>query len=162
LPLAVILYDRDLDQWQPGAHAGTFRGNTLAMAAGLATLKTIREQHLVEHAALMGARLCKHLRQMKQELPMLGEVRGRGLMVGVEIVNENGQPDALGHAPADGALASRVRAECLARGLIIEMGGRHGAVARFLAPLIITPEQIDTVADLFQSACRAALAAHAA
>lgn len=158
LPLAVILYDSALDQWQPGAHAGTFRGNTLAMAAGLATLKVIREQHLVEHAERMGARLMAHMRALQKELPMLGDVRGRGLMVGVEIVDPAGKPDALGHPPVHGALASRVRAECLARGLIIEMGGRQGAVARFLAPLIITPEQVDAVADLFGAACRAAWA----
>lgn len=157
LPMAVIIYDKDLDLWQPGAHAGTFRGNTLGMVAGLATLKVIKEESLAEHAAAMGLRMLSHLRAAQADLPMLGDVRGRGLMVGVEIVDVDGQPDALGHLPADGATARQIRQACQDRGLIVEMGGRHSAVARFLPPLIITPGQIDTVCSIFVDACHAVM-----
>ncbi|HCI2762291.1 TPA: diaminobutyrate--2-oxoglutarate transaminase family protein [Pseudomonas aeruginosa] len=84
--------------------------------------------------------------------------RGWGLMLGVEIVDPQGEADALGHPPTDGALASRVQRECLRRGLILELGGRHGSVVRFLPPLIIGAEQIDEVARRFARALGAALA----
>lgn len=159
LPLAVIVYDAALDTWQPGAHAGTFRGNQLAMVAGLATLRVLREQGLPAQAQRMGERLRGHLEAIAAELPCIGDVRGRGLMLGAEIVDGDGAPDAQGHPPPDGALARRVQAECLARGLIIEMGGRHGAVARFLSPLIVTPAEVDAIATIFRAGCRAACAA---
>uniref|UniRef100_UPI002582B66C aminotransferase class III-fold pyridoxal phosphate-dependent enzyme n=1 Tax=Pseudomonas sp. TaxID=306 RepID=UPI002582B66C len=89
--------------------------------------------------------------------PQLGDVRGRGLMLGVEIVDPNGKPDVLGHPPVDPALASRIQRECLKRGVIIELGGRHGSVVRFLPPLIITAQQIDEVAGIFARALAAAL-----
>lgn len=156
LPLAVIVYDQALDTWQPGAHAGTFRGNQLAMVAGLATLRVLQAQDLPAHAERMGRRLREHLEEIATELPCLGDVRGRGLMLGVELVDPDGTPDAQGHPPADGALARRVQMECLQRGLIIEMGGRHGAVARFLSPLIVTEADVDAIATIFRAACRAA------
>lgn len=158
LPLAVIVYDGKLDQWLPGAHAGTFRGNQLAMVAGMATLKVLREQNIPAHAERMGARMRAHLEAIASGLPCIGEVRGRGLMLGVEMVNPRGKPDALGHPPPDGELARRVQSECLSRGLIIEMGGRHGAVARFLSPLIITAADVDAIGSIFQDACHAAFA----
>lgn len=156
LPLSVIVYDQNLDVWEPGAHAGTFRGNQMAMATGLATLKVIQEENLADHAAQMGARLLAHLQNIQSELPCLGNIRGRGLMIGVEFIDPSCGKDALGHAAAHPALARRVQQECLARGLIIEMGGRHSAVARFLTPLIVTGEQIDAIADIFRQACHAA------
>ncbi|NEX60943.1 diaminobutyrate--2-oxoglutarate transaminase [Noviherbaspirillum galbum] len=153
LPMAVIIYDKDLDVWQPGAHAGTFRGNTLAMAAGVATLRTIREQNLVANAEAMGKRLESHLLSLQKDCPLIGNVRGRGLMMGAEIVDPDGKLDSLGHPPADGVMSRRIQQACLKRGLIIEMGGRHGAVARFLPPLIINADEIDAVASIFADAC---------
>jgi diaminobutyrate-2-oxoglutarate transaminase len=152
LPLSVIVYHEELDQWKPGAHAGTFRGNQLAMAAGIATLRFIREQHLEEHAVKMGERLLHHLRQLQQEVPALGDVRGRGLMIGVEIVNHLLPADHLGSYPANGELARQIQSACLERGLILELGGRHGSVVRFLPPLIVTEEQIDQIGAIFADA----------
>jgi diaminobutyrate-2-oxoglutarate transaminase len=156
LPLAVIVYDESLDQWQPGAHAGTFRGNQLAMIAGHATLKVLLEQGIPAHAARMGQRMRAHLASIAAEFDCIGEVRGRGLMLGVEFVDPDGKPDALGHPPPDGVRARQVQAECLARGLIIEMGGRHSAVARFLSPLIVTAADVDEICAIFRRACKAA------
>jgi len=79
--------------------------------------------------------------------PCVGEVRGRGLMIGIEIVEPHAAPDALGARPAAPALASAVRAECLARGLIVELGGRHDTVVRLLPPLTITDAQATSVLD---------------
>lgn len=157
LPMSVIVYDEALDLWKPGAHAGTFRGNQLAMAAGLATLRVIREDGLVAHAVVMGARLSERLREIQSDVGILGDIRGRGLMLGAEIVDPEGRPDALGRPPADGALAAVVQQQCLRRGLIIELGGRFGAVARFLPPLIVTSEDIDVISRIFHDACQAAV-----
>ncbi|MBA1200988.1 aspartate aminotransferase family protein [Pseudomonas capeferrum] len=159
LPLAVMVYRDWLDTWQPGAHAGTFRGNQMAMAAGSAVIRHIRDENLVQHAATVGQRLRERLLDLQRHLPQVGDVRGRGLMLGVEVVDPRGQPDVLGHPPADPVLAGRIQRECLKRGLIIELGGRHGSVVRFLPPLIITGGQIDEVATIFDKAMHAALIA---
>ncbi|WP_406530518.1 diaminobutyrate--2-oxoglutarate transaminase family protein, partial [Streptomyces sp. I8-5] len=87
LPLAVIVYRSELDTWQPGAHAGTFRGNQLAMAAGTATLAFVRENRLAERAATLGARMLARLQALATDHPTIGDVRGRGLMIGVELVD---------------------------------------------------------------------------
>ncbi|EKT4468334.1 aspartate aminotransferase family protein [Pseudomonas putida] len=159
LPLAVVIYRDWLDTWQPGAHAGTFRGNQMAMAAGSAVMGYLVEHRLAEHAEAMGQRLRNHLLGLQQDYPQLGDVRGRGLMLGVELVDPAGERDSLGHPPASRALAPKVQRECLRRGLILELGGRHGAVVRFLPPLIISAEQVDEVAGRFAKAVRAAVAA---
>lgn len=153
LPLAVVVYREELDKWQPGAHAGTFRGNQLAMAAGTATLSFIRQEQLTEHVKQVGERLRNHLLALKSEFPWVGDVRGRGLMLGMEIIDPV-QAGSVDDTPtADGNRARRFQRACLERGLILELGGRHGAVVRFLPPLIITDIEIDYVAQiLFQAA----------
>lgn len=175
LPLAVVVYRKELDLWSGGTHAGTFRGNQLAMAAGSATMRLLREAGLADHAAAMGLRLLGLLRQLQRDVPELGDVRGRGLMLGVELVRPGadggraplpgidmaGAEPAGTALPANPALASAVQAECLRRGLIVELGGRHGSVVRFLPPLIITEAQIDRVFDIFSLSVRAALSAQA-
>ena len=79
-------------------------------------------------------------------------------MLGVELVDPSGKPDTLGHPPAFGRLAPLVQRECLKRGLILELGGRHGSVVRFLPPLVITGGEVDQVAEIFGRALAAAVA----
>ncbi|MET9803496.1 diaminobutyrate--2-oxoglutarate transaminase family protein [Streptomyces sp. NPDC006368] len=161
LPLAVIVYRSALDAWQPGAHAGTFRGNQLAMAAGAATLAFVRENRLAERAATLGARMLSQLRGLAASHPCVGDVRGRGLMIGVELVDPDttadgpDSPDDSAPPPAP-SLASAVQRECLHRGLIVELGGRHAAVVRLLPPLTLTDEQAAAVLDRFADALTAA------
>ncbi|MCD5971728.1 aspartate aminotransferase family protein [Pseudomonas quasicaspiana] len=157
LPLAVVVYRDWLDQWLPGAHAGTFRGNQMAMAAGSAVMAYLKQHDIAAHATAMGARLTEHLRVLQRDFPQLGDIRGRGLMLGVELVDPTGALDGLGHPPAFGKLAPLVQNECLKRGLILELGGRHGSVVRFLPPLVITAEQVDEVARRFAKALAAAV-----
>ncbi|UVE52132.1 diaminobutyrate--2-oxoglutarate transaminase (plasmid) [Haloferax larsenii] len=159
LPLSVVLYREDLDVWEPGAHAGTFRGNQVAMAAGRATIEHVVENNLHTHAANMGARLRDHLEDLDRDYEVVGDVRGRGLMLGVEFVDPTGEPDSLGYYPENPELAKRVREECFDRGLIIELGGRHSCTARFLPPLIVNKTDIDEIADRFHEAVRAAVEA---
>ncbi|MFI1016530.1 diaminobutyrate--2-oxoglutarate transaminase family protein [Streptomyces sp. NPDC020965] len=156
LPLAVIVYRSELDVWQPGTHAGTFRGNQLAMAAGAATLAFVRENRLADRAATLGARMLGRLQGLAARHPCIGDVRGRGLMIGVELVDPAADaPDALVPPPAP-ELAAAVQRECLVRGLIIELGGRHNAVVRLLPPLTLTDEQAMAVLDRFADALAAA------
>ena len=157
LPLSVVIYDRELDKWGPGAHIGTFRGNQMAMAAGTATLKYIKENNLSQHAKELGEKLMLELSILQNEIPEIGDVRGRGLMVGAEVVNPKIPSSQKGTFAANPELASRIQRECFNRGLILEVGGRHGSVIRFLPPLIITEEQLDDVIAIFKDAVRAAL-----
>lgn len=157
LPLAVIVYRSELDTWQPGAHAGTFRGNQLAMAAGTATLAFVRENGLAERAATLGARMLARLQALAASHPCIGDVRGRGLMIGVELVDPEAAPLNDGpQAPPDPVLAHAVQQECLRRGLIVELGGRHSTVVRLLPPLTLTDEQATAVVDRLADALAAA------
>ncbi|MDX3450775.1 diaminobutyrate--2-oxoglutarate transaminase family protein [Streptomyces sp. ME02-8801-2C] len=183
LPLAVVVYREDLDVWEPGAHAGTFRGNQLAMAAGTATLRYVREHGLADRAATLGACMLSQLRQLAAEFPIIGDVRGRGLMIGVELVEpgeERGtgstadfaggdrgtDPEVLpgpvggGPHPAAPELAVAVQRECLRRGLIVELGGRRASVVRLLPPLTISDEQAAAVVDRLADAVAAVARGH--
>ncbi|MCI0667871.1 MAG: diaminobutyrate--2-oxoglutarate transaminase [Methylococcaceae bacterium] len=147
LPLSVVVYRSALDQWQPGAHAGTFRGNQLALAAGAATIRIVREQSLAQHAERMGDRLRNGLAALYALSELVGEIRGRGLMTGIEIVDRSRPAGAFGHPAASPNLARRIQHEALQRGLILELGGRFGSVVRLLPPLITSAEQIDAIVE---------------
>ncbi|GAA2384836.1 aspartate aminotransferase family protein [Streptomyces glaucosporus] len=155
LPLAVVVYREDYDVWAPGAHTGTFRGNTLAMAAGAATLRYVAREGLVGRAAEVGARMAARLDALRGALPAIGDVRGRGLMIGVELVDPEGPPDSCGARPPAPGTADRVRAACLERGLIVELGGRYDATVRLLPPLVITDEEAEAVLDRLADAIAA-------
>ena len=152
LPMSVVIYRGELDQWRPGSHAGTFRGNQLAMAAGSATLRLIREEGLADRATELGVHLRRRLAGLQAAFPCIGDIRGRGLMAGVELIDPDGGTDTLGYPPAAPALASAVQAACLRHGLILELGGRHGSVLRLLPPLIITAAELDLVCDILAAA----------
>ena len=156
LPLAVVVHRDDLDVGQPGSHAGTFRGNQLAMAAGTATLAYVRENRLAERARTLGARMLGQLRGLAGEFSCIGDVCGRGLMIGVELVD----PAAEGSRPAAPELAAAVQRECLRRGLIVELGGRHAGVVRLLPPLTISDEQASAVLDRLADAVGAVAREH--
>lgn len=156
LPMAVVVYNKELDKWGPGAHAGTFRGNQLGMAAGTATIKYIKENNLVENAARMGELFFRRLREIQAETTCIGEVRGRGLMIGVEIVNTKSGKMQSGQPERYEKLSRRIQYECFCRGLIIEIGGRQSSVLRFLPALIITEEQVNHICDIFKEAIVAA------
>lgn len=150
-PLSVIVFAEHLDTWSPGMHAGTFRGNQIAMVAGAATMRHIKEANVVAHAAKMGTLLESGLQQIAQRYSFMGDVRGRGLMLGVEIT----KPGTHGRAgPGDGARARAIKLNCFENGLIMETGGRHGAVLRFLPPLTITESEVGMVLDRFEQAVK--------
>ncbi|WP_338786860.1 aspartate aminotransferase family protein [Metabacillus sp. FJAT-53654] len=156
LPLSVMLYDRSLDHWEPGAHIGTFRGNQMAMATGRATLRYVKENKLPNHVEKIGSYLKKQLHSLQREMSSIGDIRGRGLMLGIEIINPTKHSNQLGSFPAYPELASLIQQECFKRGVILEVGGRFSTVIRLLPPLIITKEQIDDVLQRFNEAIKSA------
>lgn len=157
LPLAVLGIKRKFDAWQPGAHTGTFRGNQLAMGTGLASLQVIKEQNLAQNAQKRGEFIQAEIKKLAQEFPCLGNVRGRGLMIGIEIVDDRQAPDHMGSLPADPQLTAAIQTACFNNQLLLEKGGRHGTVIRLLCPLIIKQEEAEELIKRFKKAVAEAL-----
>ena len=153
LPLAVIVYREELDVWKPGAHAGTFRGNQLAMATGLATLEHIRTHDILGNVQKMSARFMDQLFALQDRHDFIGDVRGKGLMLGMEMVDPDGM-DEMGNPKGNGQLARKLQAACFAEGLIVELGGRDGAVMRLLPPLNVDAAQVDAICAVISRACQ--------
>jgi diaminobutyrate-2-oxoglutarate transaminase len=147
-PLALVVYDQRYDLWKPGAHAGTFRGNQIAMVAGAACLDVIEDEDLVAAARAKGDYLGRRLLQLAAQHRTIGDVRGRGLMWGVELVDPDKPADALGARAGAPELARELKRFCFAHGLIVETGGRHGAVLRLLPPLTVSMAELDEALDV--------------
>ncbi|MBU1660347.1 MAG: aspartate aminotransferase family protein [Chloroflexi bacterium] len=147
LPISGIAASKALmEKWEPGSHGGTYGGGSLvASAAALATVQTLQDEKLVENAAQMGARLMAGLRKLQKQYPFIGDVRGRGLMIGVEIT-VNGA--------ADQSLTNAIQKACLERDLLLLTCGTFGNVIRWIPPLIVTAEQIDEAIHLFEDSLK--------
>lgn len=145
LPVAVLIYDRKLDTWEPGAHIGTFRGNQLAFATGVKAIEVIKRDRILENVRARGEQLRAHLESLARCTPWISAVRGLGLMLGVELA------DPVSGAPAS-ALAADVQAAALRNGLIIEVGGRGDCVIRMLPALNITAEAVDAACTALTAA----------
>jgi diaminobutyrate-2-oxoglutarate transaminase len=139
---------KEYDKWTSGAHIGTFRGQCVSMAAGLAALKFMEKNDLPKYAAELGRRMLAQLKELEEESKYIGDVRGKGLMLGVEFVK-----DKKTKKPADD-IAREVRKRCYMKGLIIEMGGHYNNVARFLPPLVLTEELADKGVTIFREAVK--------
>ncbi len=148
VPISAIGASRDLmEKWTPGSHGGTYGGNALAAAAGVATIKVMRDEDLPGNAARTGERLISGLRELQAEFPMIGDVRGRGLMVGVEF----GQG-----SQSDKANAKAVQKACLEHNLLLLTCGTFDNVIRWIPPLVVNNAQIDEALMLFGQALAAA------
>ncbi len=141
IPTALIAYHERLDRWAPAAHTGTFRGNQLAFAAGVATLRIMREAGVLDNVAARSEQAFSRLTEFAAGVPEVGDVRGKGLMLGIEVIDPaSGEPD--------GKLALRVQRDALDHGLIVELGGRHDAVVRLLPPLNVDAATLDAALDI--------------
>lgn len=147
-PLSACVCRTEFDKFSSGAHIGTFRGQAVAMAAGFAALNFMEENRLPEHAARLGAHMLKRLEEIKAESKFIGDVRGRGLMIGIEFVK-----DKKTKAPAEDT-ARDIRKRCYPKGLIVELGGHYDNVIRFLPPLVLTEELADKGIDVLAEAVK--------
>ncbi|RQW63457.1 pyridoxal phosphate-dependent class III aminotransferase [Vibrio viridaestus] len=152
LPMSMLVLKRGIDTWKPGEHTGTFRGNQLAMVSGAKALEILQRDNLVEHANIAGQYLRLGLEKIQSRVNCVAEVRGKGLMLGVEIKDPAGELNKFGEPKADGALTLRIQRAALERGLMVEKGGREGSVIRFLPPVIISFEQIDFALRVLEEA----------
>ena len=141
LPLSATVARAELMTWQQGAHASTFGGNPVAVAAALATIELL-EQELMENAAVVGAHLLGRLRDLPQRFPNVGDVRGLGLMVGIELVKDQKTKE---RAPQ---LRDQVVQLCFERGLLVLGAGPN--TIRLCPPLVISKEQADFAADTIE------------
>jgi 4-aminobutyrate aminotransferase len=126
--------------FQPGDHLSTFGGNPVSCAAALANIEFMQREKLPEHALQLGAEVLGGLRALQTRHAMIGEVRGLGLMIGLELVADANKTPAT-------AAAERMRSELLKRGVLVGVGGVNGNVVRIQPPLVITQEQLRTVLD---------------
>ena len=144
LPLSSLAARKELmSKWTPGSHGGTFGGNVVACAAAIATIQAMREEKLVENADVRGKQLMAGLHKLQAEFPQIGEVRGLGLMVGVEF----GQPGA-----PDAAAAKAVIKAAFGHRLMLLGSGTFDNVIRWIPPLVVTEEQIDEALRIFAAA----------
>jgi 4-aminobutyrate aminotransferase len=156
LPLGAVVSRRELqEKWGVGAHGTTFGGNPVCCAAGVAVLRTIEEQGLVANAAARGEELQAGLRALMAGDDRIGNVRGRGLMVGVELVRDRSTRDP------DGPTCEALIQACADRGLLVLSCGTHHNVVRFLPPIDVTTEEISTGLGLFGDALRSVARAKA-
>jgi len=136
LPIGGITARADLvDKVHPGGLGGTFGGNPLACAAALAVIETIETDGLLDRARHIGDLLLDRLTALATSYDAIGDVRGRGAMVAIELVDGDGAPNA--------TLTARVAAACHAEGVLVLTAGSYGNVLRFLPPLVISDELLD-------------------
>ncbi|NOH24729.1 pyridoxal phosphate-dependent class III aminotransferase [Vibrio europaeus] len=152
MPMSLLVINKQHDTWKPGEHTGTFRGNQLAMVSGAKALEIIQRDNLVEHANIAGQYLRHGLEAIQSRVNCIAEVRGKGLMLGVEIRKPGNDLNKFGEPVSDGELTLKIQRAALERGLMVEKGGRDGSVIRFLPPLIISFEQIDFALRVLEEA----------
>lgn len=145
-PIGATIARSEVMDWEPGAHASTFGGNLVACAAAIEGLKLLKEEKLVARAARLGRVMMKRLREIQERSKLIGDVRGKGLLAGVELVKN--------HRTKERAIKERnmVVQKALDRGLLIFRGGK--SVIRLAPPLIITQEELELGLDLFEGALR--------
>jgi 4-aminobutyrate aminotransferase len=149
LPLSAIVASRSLmERWGKSAHGSTYGGNPVACAAGIAVLETIASEGLVANAAARGAELRDGLDRIAAEEPRIGDVRGRGLMVGVEFVR-----DRESRAP-DAGLAKAAIARAADLGLLVLTCGVNGNIVRWIPPIDATSAEISEAIEIFGEALR--------
>ncbi len=143
LPLSCV-YGKSsvMKQWGPGAQGSTFGGNPIAIAASLATLRAIKEENLMENAGRVGKYLFDRLRTLADAKAVIDDVRGKGLFLALEVVDENGRPNP--------ELAKRLTAKAGEKRLVIVNCGTAGI--RFAPPLIITEAHADQAVDILAAA----------
>lgn len=143
---AMIAKPEIMKRWRPGAHSSTFGGNAIQMASGLAHIRAIVEEQLPQRAASLGAYVIKRMRELQERHEIIGDVRGLGLMIGVEFVKDRKTKE-----PLD---ITQLQVKCLKKGLLTLTAGTYGNVMRISPPLIISREFMDKGIEIFEGAIR--------
>lgn len=145
---AIIARDEIMDAPAPGTIGGTFGGNALACAAALKVIEVMERDNLAGRSLEIGTKVMERYNTMKEQYECVGDVRGLGGMIGIEFVKDkkSKEPDA--------ALTSAIINECAANGLLVEGAGTYNNVIRFLAPLVMTDEQLEAGLAIFENAIK--------
>ena len=144
MPISAMIARDEIMDWPEGAHGSTFGGNPVCCAAALATLDVLEKEGLMENASRVGERLLGNLRELAQESRSIGDVRGLGLMIGVEMVKDK---ETKSMAKEE---VNQVVSECFRRGLLLLPCGPNSI--RFSPPLVITEAQADAAFEIFSQA----------
>jgi 4-aminobutyrate aminotransferase len=138
MPLAALIARDEIMQWAAGKHGSTFGGNPVACAAAIATLDLV-ESELAANAVVRGEQLRAGLRALQARFPIIQEVRGRGLMIGFDLVDHD--------------MAEAFEQACFRRGVLVLTCGKRGV--RLAPPLVVTEEQCDIALRIMADACEA-------
>jgi 4-aminobutyrate aminotransferase len=147
LPCGACVTRSEIMDWTPSSHENTLGGNPIVIAAALAVMRVIRKERLVENAAKLGAYLIKQLKEMQDAHKTIGEVRGKGMMVGIELVKDKKTKTPATEQRNDLIL------EAFKRGVLLLGAGQSSL--RLAPPLVITKQQIDSGLEIFETALNA-------
>jgi 4-aminobutyrate aminotransferase len=148
MPVAAVVSDKAImDKWAPGSHGGTYGGNAVGTAAAYATLQVMADEDLPGNAARMGEILTQGLREIQADYPVIGDVRGLGLMVAAEFVNPDGSPNP--------EAVKAVLAKALAEKVLLITCGTYDQAIRVIPPLVVTEEETRAFLDTFRRAVAA-------
>lgn len=151
MPVAAVVADKAImDKWLPGSHGGTYGGNAVGTAAALATLEVMRDEDLPGNAARMGEILLAGLREIQADHPVIGDVRGLGLMVATEFVHPDGSPNP--------EAVKAVLARMMEEKVILITCGTYDQAIRIIPPLIVTEEEIREFLAIYRRAVASLMA----
>jgi 4-aminobutyrate aminotransferase len=149
MPLGATVARAEIMDWKPGAHASTFGGNPVCISAALVTIELL-EQELMANAARVGAHIMSRIREWPARFPNVGDVRGLGLMIGIEFVRHQSTKE-----PAPG-LRDRIERLAFERGLLVL--GCGASSLRLCPPLVVTTDQADFAVETLEDCIRTATA----
>jgi diaminobutyrate-2-oxoglutarate transaminase len=138
--LSGIMFHEKFDTWEPGTHKGTFRGYVPAMVAGTRAIEYIKAHDLLAHGREVGELIRNRLRAAGETSPYVAEIRGEGMLTGIEFHDDEGEPFT--------EFVSDLQRYCLDHGLVVWVSGRHGCVIRLLPPLVLTHELAERGCDV--------------
>lgn len=145
MPLSAVISKRDImSRWPPGSHGTTFGGNPVSCAAAMATIKVIEEEGLLENARVVGGYAMEMLSSIKERHSCIGDVRGLGLMIGIEFVREGKEPFTEG--------VKKIREYCLEKGLVLLEAGTERNIIRLAPPLIVKKEEMERGLNILEEA----------
>lgn len=148
MPISAVISRLDLmKKWIPGSHGGTYGGNAVAAAAGVATIRAMKEEKMLENAQARGMQLMAGLHHLREKYPQIADIRGLGLMIGTEFRDAKGRPDK--------KTAKAVVHECADRNMMLLTSGPWDNTIRWIPPLIVTEQQMKDALAIFEESLEA-------